>query len=311
MCLRREIYWGLTCALVLWVGIAEQARGAESNVLVVASLHPILTDVARQVGGERVRVIGIMKPGEDEHAFRPSPEDLRSMRDASLVLASGKGLERYLDDVRGALLPGQRLLEVGHTIPGLGDQKDHALFHHHGLDHGHGEEDPHWWHSIASVGRAARIIATALAEAQPEEATGFRARESAYRQQLEALDAWVRGEVGRLPLASRKLATAHTAFAYFCRDYDFVGLSIQGLTAEQEPSPAHLRAMVDTIRTEQVRAIFPEVGVNPKILENMVRETGVRVGGHLMAGSPAPEAPTYDAMVRHNVQTIVDALIAP
>lgn len=311
---------GLACGRV---AAAEAVVPTAPAPLVVASLNPILTDIARQVGGDAVTVIEILKPGENPHSFTPAPDDLRRMQEAVLILAAGKGLERYLDDVRGSLTATQRLIEVGQHLPGLPAPAAHDHDHDHSGDQGGGAargpylicpdgdmvgDDPHWWQSIANVQRAARIVATAFVQEQPGRAAEFRRGQIAYVAQLDLLTSWVRQEVARIPPDGRKLATAHAAFSYFCSAYGFQAVPIQGLTAEQEPSPVYLREVVDTIRREHVRAIFPEVGTNPKILENMVRETGVRVGGRLLAGTPAPEAPTYEDMMRYNVATIVKAL---
>ncbi len=288
--------------MVGWgVGVMASAGLADSNRLVVASLNPILSDVAREIGGERVTVIAIMKPGANPHTFSPSPADLQAMHGARLVLASGKGLERYLDDVRGGLGTDQTLIEIGATLPSLyavaEDDHDHA-----------GGEDPHWWQSIDNMQRGVRVMADAFVAAYPAGTDEFRAGQADYAKRLEVLDLWVRQNVARIPPHARTLATAHAAFGYFCRDYGFTALPIQGLSTEQEPSPAHLREIVDTIRREHVIAIFPEVGSNPKILQNMVQETGVRIGERLLAGSPNPGRPTYEAMMRNNVQAIVTGL---
>lgn len=314
----------MVASLVLLAMVAAVTAGedlAATNRIAVASLNPIVSDLVRQVGGERIDLVEIMRPGQNPHSFSPSPADLRRMQTCALVLGSGMGLERYLADLRGGLGPNQRLVELGAQLPalilapgGAHDDEDHdadangadTLLAHPERDMS--GPDPHWWQSIANVRRAAREVGAELAQADPPNAGFYRARQQAYGRRLDELEGWAREELAVIPQDARVLATSHAAFAYFCREFGFKGVPIQGLTAEQEPSPTYLRDVVDTIRREHVIAIFPEVGSNPKILANMVKETGTRVGRPLLAGSPTAEDPTYEAMIRYNVMAMVDAL---
>ena len=171
-----------------------------------------------------------------------------------------------------------------------------------------GSIDPHWWHSIANAKRAVRILSESFADRDPENAPYYRDRAKDYTNQLDKLNSWVKKEVAKIPRRYRNLCTAHTAYAYFCRDYGFKAVPVQGLTTEEDPKPRYLADVVDTINRKKVLAVFPEVGANPKVLEAMVRETGVNTGGYLLAGTPDPAQPTYIAMMQHNVNTILQAL---
>ena len=283
------------------------ATGARApGQLVVASLNPIVADLARQVGGERVTVIELMKPGMNPHAYRPSPADMRATRAARLVLAAGKGLETYLGDVEDSLEPGQSVLEVGARLPDLtiehGDEV-YACCPNHSV----GAVDPHWWHDVRQAKRAARILAGEFARLDEAGASVYRERAGMYEGRLDELHRWIVKEVSRIPRRQRVLATSHAAFSYFCDAYGFRSVPIQGLSTERQATPNYLAEVIDTIRREGVRAIFPEVAANPKVIEAMVKETGVRVGGRLLAGTPGDGA-TYEAMMRHNVTAIVAAL---
>lgn len=273
----------------------------------IASFNPIATDLARQIGGEGVEIQGLMPPGSDPHYFRPSPDDLKQATSAQMVLVMGKHLETYSRELQATLPESAVIFELGRLVPSLRVSEEQALFACCPA-HAAGAVDPHWWHDADHVRRAARELYRELARIDPEHAAGYKANYSAYAARLKQLDQWIRKEVARIPRKDRKLATAHSAFGYFCKAYGFEALPVQGLSTEEDPRPDYLREVVDTIRRDRIQAVFPEVGVNPKVLESMVRETGVRVGGSLLSGSPLPDAPTYEAMMRHNVNTIVDAL---
>jgi zinc/manganese transport system substrate-binding protein len=274
--------------------------------LKVASLNPVVGDLARQVGGERVRVLELMKPGENPHLYEPSPDQLRQAHDADLVLAAGKGLEIYLPDLRDSLGRSKPLLEVGRKIPSLKADKGEIFIccpAHAGTT-----IDPHWWHSVINLQRAARIIEAEFARLDPDGRAYFRQRCREYERRLDDLASWIRREVHRIPRRDRILTTAHTAFGYFCRDFGFKSIPVQGLSTEDSADPAHLALVVAAIRRQGVRTVFPEKYVNTKLLEAVARETGIALGGYLLPGGPDPETPTCEAMMRHNVETMVKAL---
>ena len=291
-------------ALMLMAGGAAAA----GEVLRVASLNPIASDLARQVGGEAVAVIELMKPGQDPHFYAPAPSDLKAAEDTRLILAMGKGLETYLDDLRETLHPGQEILEIGRLVPSLRLEAGMDLFDCCPA-HSHGAVDPHWWQSLLNMKRAARVVADAFSTALPAEAAGFQARSREYARRLDTLDTWTRAEIARIPASRRRLATAHAAFNYFCKDYRFKPVPVLGLSTLDQPRPGQFRLVIDTIRAEGILAVFPEVGANPVPLETVAREAGIRLGGALLAGSPEPGNPTFEAMFRHNVETMVAGLV--
>ncbi len=292
--------------LLLWLLLLSGTLSAAEGLRVV-SLNPIATDLARQVGGEAVEIVELMKPGQDPHVYAPSPSDLKAAEGAALILAMGKGLETYLDGLRETLRPDQSIFEIGRMIPSLRIEAGMELFSCCPA-HAHGVADPHWWHSIRNMRRAARLTADAFAEASPAGAAAFRERAKAYDQRLAALESWTRQEIGRIPGARRRLTTAHAAFNYFCEDYRFKPVPVLGLSTLDQPRPGQIRQVLDTLAAERISVIFLEHSANPAPLEAVAKEAGVRIGGTLLAGSPLPDAPTFEAMFRHNVETIVKAL---
>lgn len=276
-------------------------------VVRVASFNPIVSDLVRQVGGEQVEVIALVEPGMNPHEYRPTPNDYKIARDADLVVVAGKGLETWLPDLTSAMNEAVPILHAGHRVPSLRIEKGNEMFACC-PSHAHGTVDPHWWHSIRNMQRAADVMKDALIDIAPEQAQVFEANAADFQMRLDELFNWARVELSRIPRDRRKLTTAHAAFNYFCREFGFEAIPIQGLSTEQEPSPEHLRNVVDMLRREHVRAVFPEIAANPKVMQNMVKEAGVVLGKALLSGSPSAAAPTYEAMIRHNVRAITDAL---
>lgn len=271
----------------------------------VAALHPLIADLARQVGGEHVEVVDLMGEDGDPHHFEPSPDDIRRADGAVVYFASGMGMESYLPKLRGILEGRATIIEIGATLPGMEGNCD-SCGHDHQHAHDHGL-DPHWWHSVDLFRRATTIMANALAESAPEHAGAFRANALAYRERLDDLEAWAKREISKVPRDRRRLATAHAAFNYFCRDFGFTAYPLQGINREQLPTARQFATVIEKLRNDRVGAIFPEKVSNPKILETLTNDTGIKLGRPLMADGGV----SYEEMMRHNVAAIVEGLADP
>ena len=258
--------------------------------LKVSSFSTILTELAREVGGDKVEVTGHVKPGMDPHQFEPGPADLKIVSSSDLILVSGRHLENYAGKLREASGGKAALLEVGDQLPGPKD-------------------DPHWWHSIGNIERATRIVRDEIIRLRPDEHASFSANAAAYIERLESLEKWVKTKVAELPRDRRKLVTNHDSFGYFARDFGFTVHPIAGFTQNDQPGSKKVAEIIAAIRREGVKAIFSEASENPKVIEQITRETGAKPGGRLYSDGPgAKPDDTVEAMFRHNVTTIVEAL---
>ena len=295
---------GLAIALAAGACLALQPAAHGSVGIRVATLNTVLTEVAREVGGARVTVDGIVAPGVDPHTFAPSPADIRSLVDSDLILASGLNMETYLDRLVASVGARGQVVSVGDRLP-----LDVTL----GISGGRTEKDPHWWHGIGNVVLAAGIVRRELARLDPAHAEEFAANAEAYTARLRELQAWASSQVQRIPPGMRQLVTSHDAFGYLARDYGFTVHPLSGLSTESEADARNVAGLIDLIRREKISAVFAESSVDPRLVEDLVRETGVVLGGTLYADGLGPAgsgAETYEAMYRHNVWVIVSALSA-
>lgn len=287
----------------------------------VAALGTVLADLARQVGGAGVEVVGLVEPGEDPHGFEPTPGDLRRLGDAEVVLLNGLGLENNVERLRAAASREARFVVAGEVIePLVADgaacehpEHDHAQAEQAHAEqesaHGHHAVDPHWWGSPANARAVVVAIRDALAGVRPSQRAEFERNAAAALVRLAALQDWIEVQVASVPRPSRVLVSSHDAFRYFARDFGFETVPIHGLSMEDQPSAQEVAALIQRLRSGGVRAIFAEAGENPEVLEAMMRESGVRLGGRLHAdGLGAAPADTYEGMMRQNVEVLVGGL---
>jgi zinc/manganese transport system substrate-binding protein len=267
----------------------------------VASFSTVLSEITQKVGGKNVAVTSLIKPGQDPHEYQLTPGDLTAATAADMVFLSGKGMEAsYLENLRDALPKRVEVLAVGEELPGLGKGA---------VEGKEATEDPHWWNSVSEAEKATAIVRDALIRLDPAHTADYQAGAQAYLAELKELDLWAKRKIAELPRDRRKLVTSHDAFQYFAKEYGFQIDSIEGLTTDQEPSVSHVSALIAEIKKQGVKAIFLENTLNPKVSAEITRESGAKIGGTLYADGLGPgEGETYAGMIRHNVNTIVDAL---
>jgi ABC-type Zn uptake system ZnuABC Zn-binding protein ZnuA len=273
----------------------------------VATLHPLLADVVRQVGGDKVEVIEILKAGGDVHHFEPAARDIAAMRGSVLLLAMGKHLETYLDKLRDSVGSSVKVIEVGRPIPSVQLDPSQEIFVCCPA-HAKSSIDPHWWHSAENMKRAARVIADELAGVDPANEDAYAAGAKAASKRFDELKRWAQQEISAIPRGDRRLVTAHAAFGYFCKEYGFKSVPVLGISRSDDASPQYIAQAIQVIREQKIRAVFPEDQANPKVLAEIVRSTGVKLGDSLVADGTSKDAHTFETMLAHNVRAIVAAL---
>lgn len=273
----------------------------------VVATTSFIADLARNVGGERVRVTALMGPGVDPHLFKASEGDVTRMGEADLILYGGLHLEGRLSEVL------ERLSERGVPCVAVTSGLSPERLIRSGPE---GTPDPHVWHDVSLWMEAARTVRDALARVDPSGAGDAAVRCEAYLAELARLDGEVRDRLRAIPRERRVLVTAHDAFAYFGRAYDVEVRGIQGISTVAEAGVRDIREVADLIARRRIPAIFVESSVSPRVIEALQAAVGARgfevaIGDALLSdalGDPGTPEGTYVGMIRHNVAAIVRGL---
>jgi ABC-type Zn uptake system ZnuABC Zn-binding protein ZnuA len=233
----------------------------------------------------------VLGANTDPHDYEPRPDDIARASRASVVVTSGLGLDGWMEDVADRAGTDATTLVLGDDLPVLV------------------ADDPHWWHDPRNVVAAVERIRDALAEADPEGAAAYERNARAYAERVRALDRELLACYARIPRDARRLVTDHDAFAYLARRYglEVVGTVIPSSSTRAQPSAGELAALADTIRATDVRAIFPEEALNPRVTEAVARQTGASASRKLY-GDALGEGGTWLEMERHNADAIVAGL---
>lgn len=269
----------------------------------------MVADLVREIGGERVVVEGLMGPNVDPHLYRPTEGDVTRMTAADVIFFNGLHLEGKMAEVLEQVeRQGIAAEAVAEAIP-----EDRLL----APPEFQGNYDPHVWMDAQLWKEAAGAVASRLAALDTAHAAGYRQRLAGYTARLDSLDRWVRGRVAEVPESQRVLVTAHDAFNYFGRAYGFEVRGLQGISTATEAGTADVQALARFVAERRIPAMFVESSISPRSIQAVqeavqARGFSVRIGGSLYSdalGSPGSGAETYEGMIRHNVNTIVDALL--
>ena len=316
---------------VISLTVVAAASGAPDRPIRAVATFSILGDMVSRIGGEHVAVTTLVGPNGDAHVYRPTPSAARAVSEAHVLVVNGLDFEGWLDRLlEAASYGGVRVVATTGIEPiafehAGGDDHDDDHGEHdpvrsegtesHGdghEGHAHGADDPHAWQSLRHAVIYVDNITMALTKADPENASTFFGNRAAYVAEIEALDAEIRAMFAELPPDSRTIVTSHDAFQYFGRDYGLTFLAPQGLSTASEASAQDVAHLIELIRAQGIRAVFPENVADPRLIEQIADETGATVGGQLYPGalsvSDGP-APTYLQMMRHNARTLMQALL--
>jgi ABC-type Zn uptake system ZnuABC Zn-binding protein ZnuA len=280
-------------ALAVLAGCGEDDGGAAAgNRVKVVATTTQAADLVRNVGGDRVEVVGLLAPNSDPHDYEVRPRDLQALVDADLVVRSGGDLDEWLQEAiegSGSEAPVLTLIDGVRTM----------------------DDDPHWWQDPRNAILAAGEIERSLSEADPAGAADYAAKADRYETRLRRLDREVAACIAEVPAAQRKLVTTHDALGYYAERYgiDVIGAVIPSLSTSGQPSAGETADLIRTIRDEDVKAIFAESSVNAKVEAAIARETGAIVGKALWAdtlGPPGSDGATYVGSIASNTRALVD-----
>ncbi|MCA0323748.1 MAG: metal ABC transporter substrate-binding protein [Actinobacteria bacterium] len=287
----RRVLPALVMGTLALTGCAAPTRSADSRVHVVAAFYP-LAYAAQQVGGDRVTVETLTKPGGEPHDLELLPRQILDIQDAALVVH----LSHFQPAVDAALAAhaAERSLDVAEAADLLTLTEGHD----------HGAVDPHFWLDPTRLAAVGEAIADRLAQADPAGATAYRANAAAFTAQLTTLDAEL--ETGLATCTNRDLVTGHSAFGYFAERYGFTQEPISGLSPDLEPRASDLAHVVEFVREHDVRTIYAETIASPLITQALARETGARIAvlDTVEGISDESAADNYPGVMRANLATL-------
>jgi len=275
------------------------AAASQSDSRILASTT-FLADIAQNVAGDRQQVESLLPFGADPHSYQTTPQDVARVADSTVLIINGAGYEHFLETVLENA-GGERTVIEASTGSNVREDA--------GSEYG---VDPHLWVDPNLVIHYVENIRDGLASVDPEGADVYKSNASAYVNQLQELDTWIREQVASIPPERRLLVTNHESLDYFAEQYGFtiVGTVVPGFSSDAAPSAQQMAALIDQIKASGAPAVFLDAGDAPTLAGQIASETGVTVVTDLYIESltDGPPAGTYIDMMKHNVSRIAEAL---
>lgn len=294
------------CAAIA-AAVVMATGSVQARELNVVTSFTVLADMVHQIGGDKVQVRSLVGPNGDPHVYQPTPADVETLSHADLLVISGLGLEGWMERLtsssgfKGKVVVASDGIEARTMI----DDDD-------GPTKGKRITDPHAWNSAANGAVYAENIARALETADPDDAAGIKTSGANYVQQLRELDSWARRELAAIPQEKRKVITSHDAFSYLGAAYGVTFLAPQGVSSDAEATPSRVAALIRQIRAEKVKAVFIENQTDPRLVRQVAKESGAKLGGELypeaLSKADGPAA-TYVDMFRYNIGTLKTGML--
>ena len=280
----------------------------DNGKLNIVTTTTMITDLVKNIGGDYINVQGLMGSGVDPHLYKASEGDVSKLVNADIIFYNGLHLEGKLVEVF------EKMEKSNKTPIALAEEIDKSTLI--GSDYFASNYDPHVWFNIEYFKLFANKVTKVLSEKDPENAQIYEENWQNYYKLLLSLKADIILKIEELPKEKRILVTAHDAFNYFGKAYDFEVVGLQGLSTATEAGVQDVQKLAAFIIEKNVKAIFVESSVPKRTIEALqaaVKSKGheVTIGGTLYSdalGNAGSEEGTYIGMFKYNVNTIVNAL---
>lgn len=284
----------------------KNAAKEDGKIKVVTTTN-ILADLVSEIGGDQISLQSLMGAGVDPHLYKASEGDVSKLYNADIIFYSGLHLEGKLVDIFEKMQSSKNTVSLGDRLP-----KDQLISSaNFGSNY-----DPHVWFNIQFFKQFSQIVTDELSKADVENAETYVTNNKKYQAKLDSLEAELKANINTLPVEKRILVTAHDAFNYFGKAYDFEVVGLQGISTASEAGVRDVQNLSEFIIENKVKAIFIESSVPRRTIEALQaavlsKKHDVKIGGSLYSdalGDPGTEEGTYIGMFRYNVNTIVNAL---
>jgi manganese/zinc/iron transport system substrate-binding protein len=285
----------------------DQTSGEAQGKLKVTTTIGMIADVVKKVGGDHVQVTGLMKSGVDPHLYKASQGDVKKLGQSQIIFYNGLHLEGKMVEIFEKMESQKPTVAVSRNIP------EKQL---RGWEGGEASHDPHIWFNVKHWISATGVIGDELAKIDPAHADEYKKNAAAYIKQLEELDQYALKQIASIPENQRVLVTAHDAFGYFGDAYGIKVMGLQGISTASEYGSKDVTDLREFLVNNKIKAVFVESSVPKKSIEAVIqgaKKQGheIKIGGELFSDAMGKEGTTegtYIGMVRHNIDTIVNAL---
>jgi ABC-type Zn uptake system ZnuABC Zn-binding protein ZnuA len=285
-------------------GTASESATAPDGTYRVIATTSVFADLAKMALGDSAQIESIVPAGIDVHTFQPSPSDVEKIQSADLIIANGLGLDSWI----GSLIEASGKGEVDTLLLGEGLDQEGGWVYLNNVETS-GALDPHIWLDPKGAILYVQRIADRVSRDTPDLAQRIAVSSADGIKKIEAFDQDLAAQFAAIDPARRKIVTMHDAFGYLARAYKIEIVGVAVASPGQDPSAQEIRALIDAIRAAGVTALFSEVQLPSKVLDQIAAETGTTVLQDLYSDAlGASPADSYLGVMRTNADAILGAM---
>jgi manganese/iron transport system substrate-binding protein len=279
------------------------SQATTDNLPKVVATNTILCDLTKQIAATTVNLTCLVKPGADPHVYQATPDDRKAIEQANLVLYGGYNFEPTLIKlIQASSNPSAKVAVNELAVPNPQQFEEDGKI----------EADPHVWHNAQNGVRIAEVIRDNLSKVAPSNAALYNENAKKVTLGIGQIDSWIKTQIGTIPQASRTLVTTHDALGYYSKAYDIPVAALEGISTEEKPTAANVKALVGEIQEKKVPTIYAELSINPQLIETVAKEAEVKVSEDEIyadgLGEPGSSGGTYQTMLIANTKAIVEGL---
>jgi len=297
--LGRRLLIGVRAGLVLALltallgGMACKQEESSDRLTVVATIFP-LADFVKNVAGDKVEVVTLLRPGDSPHTYEPTSRDMKAVDRARLLVVNGAGLDFWVEDLEAAASDNLVVVDTSDVLA------EEGLLLYGGDHDDEGGTNPHFWLDPVLAQKQVETIASALATADPGNKDFYLGNAATYIGGLKSLDEEIRDTTGEFSI--REFISFHASWTYFARRYGLVEAAVIEEAPGKDPTPDEQRRIIDLARELNVKAIFAEPQFSTKVADAIAKDSGVKVLLLDPIGGPGLKGrDSYIALMRYDV----------
>lgn len=243
-------------------GLQVYQKSESGKIKVSTSFYPLYF-FATQVAGDKADVYNVTPAGAEPHDYEPTAQDMANLESSNMLIFNGEGLEAWADNVKQNLSSKTLVVVAGENLATKTTIED-----------GNEMTDPHIWLSPALAKEMANKILEGFIQLDPENREYYQSNAEALILKLDNLDNEYRQ--GLADCKNRSIITSHSAFGYLASAYGLEQVSVAGLAPDEESSPQQLAGIVEFAKINNIKYIFSESLVSPRLSETIANEIGAQ-----------------------------------
>jgi zinc transport system substrate-binding protein len=254
---------------------------AFSNITVTTTIYPLYS-IAKEVGGDKIKLQNLIPFGVEAHGFDPTPADMAKLSKSDIFITSSDSMEPWKDKIVKSLKIEQKVFDMSKQVKlRTIQEKEHDhhedKHHKHNDKHDHENEaiDPHYWVSLNNYILMTEAITKLFIEKDSANKDFYIQNSNNYLEKIKGLKE--KFDSSMATCTNKKILVNHDAFGYFADDYGVKQYSISGMSPDDKPSAKQISELITLVKNEEINTVFFEEFASPKVAQTIAKATNIKI----------------------------------